>query len=469
MIDTKLLKQKILDLAIRGKLVPQDPNDEPASVLLERIRAEKEKLVSEGKIKRSKSTTDNRHYENVPFEIPESWEWVRLDEVCQIVGRIGFRGYTKNDLVERNGAITFSPSNIIDGKMDYSKCTYISWNKYEESPEIQIHNGDILLVKTGSSYGKCAMVENLPQEATINPQFVTLKFISFNAKLLTFFLQSGYARKEYDNFVLGTAIPTFTQAALGGMLVPLIPQIEQKRILVEIERWFKLINSIEGNKNDLDNVIKQTKSKVLDLAINGKLVPQDPSDEPASKLLKRIAPNAKPCDTSHYENIPLNWCVCMLKDIFEITMGSSPSGNTLNREQTGMEFHQGKTCFTEKYVANSDIYTTLPTKTSKANSILLCVRAPVGVVNIAERDICIGRGLCALYPKQDIDLKFAFYAMQTYQSTFDDKGTGTTFKAIGGDTIRTELFLLPPYNEQIRIRKKLDEIFASLDTVIVML
>ena len=118
-MDTKQLKQRILDLAIRSKLVPQDPNDEPASVLLERIRAEKEQLIAQGKLKKSKTkASDKPHYGNVPFEIPKNWEWCRLEDVCQIFGRIGFRGYTKNDLVESNGAITLSPSNISNGKMD---------------------------------------------------------------------------------------------------------------------------------------------------------------------------------------------------------------------------------------------------------------------------------------------------------------------------------------------------------------
>ena len=176
-MNTKQLRQKILDLAIRGKLVPQDPNDEPASVLLERIKAEKEQLIKEGKIKRGKkstSTSDKPHY---PFELPKGWTWCRLINVCHIFGRIGFRGYTKADLVSHDGAITLSPSNIINGQMNYQHCTYISWSKYEESPEIQIANGDILLVKTGSSFGKCAFVSDLPQKATINPQFVVLKYI----------------------------------------------------------------------------------------------------------------------------------------------------------------------------------------------------------------------------------------------------------------------------------------------------
>ena len=114
-MDTKKLRQKILDLAIRGKLVPQDPNDEPASVLLERIRAEKERLIKEGKIKRSKkSASDTPRYENVPFEVPGGWEWCKLIDVCHIFGRIGFRGYTKDDIVSNVGAVTIIHLSIND-------------------------------------------------------------------------------------------------------------------------------------------------------------------------------------------------------------------------------------------------------------------------------------------------------------------------------------------------------------------
>ena len=146
-------------------------------------------------------------------------------------------------------------------------------------------------------------------------------------------------------------------------------------------------------------------------------------------------------------------------------MGSSPNGATLNHETDRVEFHQGKISFTEKYLAKSEIHTNSPIKFGKANSILLCVRAPVGVVNITPRHICIGRGLCALYPKQDIDLMFTYYAMQAYQDRFNNKATGTTFKAIGGDVIRNEFFLLPPYKEQVKIRELLEMIFSNLETI----
>ena len=229
----------------------------------------------------------------MPFELPQGWVWCRLDDTCQIFGRIGFRGYTKEDLVEKGkGAITLSPSNIVNNCMNYDNCTYISWAKYEESPEIKVENNDILLVKTGSSFGKCALVLELPFQATINPQFVVLKSITIHRHYLTHVLQSQYAREVYDNFVLGTAIPTFTQVALGNMRMPLPPFAEQQRIVDEVERWFKLIDTIEQGKADLQTAIKQAKNKILELAISGKLVPQDPTDEPASELLKRINPKA---------------------------------------------------------------------------------------------------------------------------------------------------------------------------------
>ncbi|WP_270616504.1 restriction endonuclease subunit S [Parabacteroides distasonis] len=255
----------------------------------------------------------------MPFEVPDNWVWCKLKDCCHIVGRIGFRGYTKDDLVpEKQGAITLSPSNIVENIMNYDKCTYISWAKFEESPEIKVIDGDILLVKTGSSFGKCALVSNLPQKATINPQFVVLKYIQIEKQYLTWVLQSGYARICYENFVLGTAIPTFTQAVLGDMLIPLPSINEQQRIIAEIKHWFALIDKIEQSQSDLQTIIKHTKSKILDLAIHGKLVLQNPNDEPASELLKRINPEAEiTCDNGHYPQLPDGWCKCRLEDIVE--------------------------------------------------------------------------------------------------------------------------------------------------------
>ena len=478
-MDTKKLRQKILDLAIHGKLVPQDPNDEPASVLLERIKAEKERLIKEGKIKRSKKsakTSDTPHYENVPFEVPEGWVWCKLEEICHIAGRIGFRGYTKEDLVNKgNGAITLSPSNIIDGEMNYSKCTYISWKKYEESPEIQICNGDILLVKTGSSFGKCAFVRNLPQEATINPQFVVIKYIGCNKEYLTFVLQSQYARNNYDSFVLGTAIPTFTQAALGDMLIPLPPIHEQNNIVKEVKYREVLINIINCNQEDLASSIEQTKSKILDLAIHGKLVPQDPNDEPAIELLKRINPDFTPCDNGHYTQLPFeapqNWSWTTLGKIGKWQSGSTP--NRLNKD-----YYNGNIPWLKTGDLNNGYITHIPesitekalnetsVKLNPTGSVLIAMYgATIGKIGILTFPATTNQACCACEVFNGIDKEFLFLFLLSHREEFIKMGGGGAQPNISKEKIINTYIPLPPFAEQKRIVNTVNVLFTKLDDI----
>ena len=454
-MDTKKLRQKILDLAIRGKLVPQDPNDEPASVLLERIRAEKEQLIKEGKIKRSKKSaaTDKSHYENVPFEIPENWAWCRLLDVCHIFGRIGFRGYTKEDLVLSGGAITLSPSNIVNGRMSYDNCTYISWDKYEESPEIQISNNDILLVKTGSSYGKCALVTDLPQATTINPQFVVLKYISYNAALLRYVLQSNYARSNYERFVLGTAIPTFTQVVLGDMLIPLPPANEQIKIIKEIDRWFAIIDEIESGTIELESYVKQTKSKILDLAISGKLVPQGPNDEPTIELLKRINPAFKPCDNSHYENLPQGWVVCRLEDILDY---EQPQAYMVNSTDYSDEYDTPVLTAGKSFIIGY---------TNETNGI--CDRLPVIIFDDFTTDSKLvdfpfkvkSSAMKILRTKGEINIDYIAYYMSITRLI------GDTHKRYWISEYSKLLIPIPPYQEQLRIVETIETIFDKIHKI----
>ena len=239
------IKASLLQAAMQGKLTKQLSEDGNAEDLLEKNKAEKEKLIAEGKIKKQKPLapiTDNE----IPFSIPKNWRWVRLGEVCSVFGRIGFRGYTRQDLVEEGkGAITLSPSNIKNGKMDYSKCTYVSWAKYNESPEIMVNNGDILVVKTGSSYGKSAVVEQLPLEATINPQYVVLRFIGCNNYYLQAAISSEKCQQQFEKFVIGTSIPTFSQENLNSTVIPIPPLAEQKRIVERLNTLMQNINMVE--------------------------------------------------------------------------------------------------------------------------------------------------------------------------------------------------------------------------------
>ena len=161
--------------------------------------------------------------------------------------------------------------------------------------------------------------------------------------------------------------------------------------------------------------------------------------------------------------MPNGWTYCRLCDVLQITMGQSPKGDSINKNK-GIEFHQGKLCFTNKYLQSSNTFTTEPTKLAEANSILLCVRAPVGIVNITPRKICIGRGLCSLKPRKG-NIDFYFYLLQTLKESFEKQATGTTFKAISGDIVKNEIIILPPFLEQQRIVAKIEELFSVLDNI----
>ena len=167
----------------------------------------------------------------------------------------------------------------------------------------------------------------------------------------------------------------------------------------------------------------------------------------------------------HYENdIPAGWVKCKMSDVCRIIMGQSPDGNTVNQTE-GLEFHQGKLAFGETYLRNSGIYTSAPTKIAEAHSILLCVRAPVGVPNITERKICIGRGLSAISCSPVLDLKFLFYSIKTMQQYFEEKATGSTFKAISGSIVRDAVIPIPPLSEQRRIVARVEEYLDSFKKI----
>ena len=462
-MNTKALRQKILDLAIHGKLVPQDPNDEPASVLLERIRDEKERLIKEGKIKRpkkAKATSDKPHYENVPFEVPSSWVWTTVGEISQSI-LYGVSESAKSRGTYRLLRIT----DIQDNTVNWNTVPFTDYED-EKAEAYLLKDGDILFARTGATVGKSYLVNNLQEKAIYASYLIRVKTNHYVLpEFVKYFFESGFYWEQVLGNSVGIGQPNVNGTILSNLELPIPPIMEQKRIVKELGKWLSIIDKIEESKGLLQKNISWAKSKVLDLAIHGKLVPQDPTDEPATELLKRINPNAEiTSDNGHYQKLPEGWCECSFDDIFNITMGQSPNGSSINHQQ-GVEFHQGKILFGDKYLKQSDMFTDAPTKLATPNSLLLCVRAPVGVVNITQREICIGRGLCSLKPNAAIYLDYAYHTLTTYQSDFESKSTGSTFKAISGSIIRKEVFALPPLKEQHRIVAKIEEIFAQLDAI----
>lgn len=202
---------------------------------------------------------------------------IRLKYVVDIFGRIGFRGYTEQDLVDENeGAITLSPSNIQNMKMDYSKCSFLTWQKYYESPEIKIKNGDVLFVKTGSTYGKVGYVENLPMEATINPQLVVFKNISMNRKLLFYMLQMSFVKDQCELAVVGGTIPTMSQVKIGNIYIPFPPIVEQQRIAEFLDRECGKIDGLEADIQAQIDTLEQYKRSVITEAVTHGLNPSAP-------------------------------------------------------------------------------------------------------------------------------------------------------------------------------------------------
>ena len=309
-MDTKALRQKILDLAIHGKLVPQDPNDEPASVLLERIRSEKERLIKEGKIKKGKKsakTSDKPHY---PFELPKGWVWTTVGETCEthlgkMLDKLKNEGYYMSYL--RNINVRWGCFDLTDVlKMRF---------KDDEVERYMIEKGDLVLCEGGEP-GRCAIWDKA------NPIMFqkALHRIRCHGGVLNEYLKyviEDYAKaNKLEEYYTGSTIKHLTGESLVSILFPLPPVKEQERIVQEIQRYLSLVAIIENNKENLLAAIKQAKSKVLDLAVHGKLVLQDPNDEPAIELLKRINPKAEIItDNGHYQKLPSGWAICRLEDI----------------------------------------------------------------------------------------------------------------------------------------------------------
>ena len=314
-MDTKLLRQKILDLAIRGKLVPQDPNDEPASVLLERIKAEKEQLIKEGKIKRSKktaTTSDSRHY---PFELPSGWVWCRLGEINDIA-RGGSPRPIKNYITDDPNGVNWIKIGDTTKNSKYIETVKEKIRIEGVRKSRKVFKGDFLLTNS-MSFGRPYI---LKVDGCIHDGWLVISPYgnAYTTDFLYYLLSSNFAYEQFSDVASGGVVTNLNSDKVADTFFPLPPISEQERIVKDIENMFSIIDMIEANSTDLLSLIKYAKNKILDLAIHGKLVPQDPTDEPASELLKRVNPSAEiTCDNEHYPHLPENWVLCKLEDIVD--------------------------------------------------------------------------------------------------------------------------------------------------------
>ena len=302
-MDTKALRQKILDLAIRGKLVPQDPNDEPASVLLEHIRQQKQQMVKEGKLKPKDIKNDsvffvgedNLHYEKfadgsvkciedeIPFDLPEGWEWARLGTVAEAIGDGDHQPPPQTSF----GVPFLVISNVSGGRLSFENTRFVGEEYFNQLPETRRpRNGDLLFTVTGS-YGIPVLVDT-DDKFCFQRHIAIVRPCIISNRYLYIVLGSSYVKSICDDKATGTAQKTVGLATLRELLIPVAPYKEQMQIHTQAQVALHIVDSISSDKEDLLSIIEITKSKILDLAIRGQLVPQDPADEPASVLLERI-------------------------------------------------------------------------------------------------------------------------------------------------------------------------------------
>ena len=467
-MDTKQLKQRILDLAIRGKLVPQDPNDEPASVLLKRIRTEKEQLIAQGKLKKSKTkSSDKPHYENVPFEIPESWEWTQIKEISSSIL------YGVSESAKSKGRYKLLRiTDIQDNKVNWDTVPYTDFDDKKATAYI-LQNNDILFARTGATVGKSYLVQDLSVLSIYASYLIRIQVSKeILSQYIKYYFESGYYWEQISASSLGIGQPNVNGTLLGELNLPLPPLAEQQRIVAEVEKWFALIDELEANKEDLKEYIKQVKSKVLDLAIHGKLVPQDPNDEPAIELLRRINPNFKPCDTSHYENLPAGWTVCLIKDLYLHTTGKALK----KTNQIGVQ---------RKYITTSNLYWNrfdfsevrtmyfnekeLDKCTVKKGDLLVCNGGDVGRAAIwnNEEPICYQNHISRLRPvhRSIVVNKFYYYIFMYLKGKSLLNGKGVAINSLSASDILSMDVPFPSVEEQKRISEEIDVTFALLDTI----
>ncbi|MBU9881788.1 restriction endonuclease subunit S, partial [Bacteroides sp. MSK.20.82] len=475
----KALRQKILDLAIHGKLVPQDPNDEPASVLLERIKAEKERLIKEGKIKRSKKsakTSDTPHYENVPFEIPNSWVWTTIEEICS---KIGSGSTPRGSNYSANGIPFFRSQNVYNDRLVYDDIKYISEEVHQKMKGTEVLANDLLLNITGGSLGRCAVVPADFNCGNVSQHVCIMRSVLVEPEYFHALVLSSYFAKSMK--ITGSGREGLPKYSLEQMAFPLPPLSEQQRIVMEIEKLFALIDQIEHSKVNLQTIIKQTKSKILDLAIHGKLVPQDPNDEPAIELLKRINPDFTPCDNGHSRKLPQGWYSVTANDVCSIIGGVSY--NKADIQDTGIRVLRGGNiqngkvidCFDDVFISLS--YQNNDNQVQRGDIIVVASTGSqtlIGKTGFADRDIPktqIGAFLRIVRPKQKTLSPYIRLIFQTdaYKDYIRNVAKGSNINNVKNAHLQNFQICLPPLEEQQRIVQKIEELFSSLDDILTAL
>ncbi|WP_143809487.1 restriction endonuclease subunit S [Alistipes putredinis] len=400
----------------------------------------------------------------MPFEVPEGWMWTTL-------GVIG--------TWQSGGTPSRSNKSYYGGNIPWLKTGDLNDGYITHIPEFITEEavvnssaklnpvGSVLIAMYGATIGKLGI---LTFPATTNQACCAcIEYDAIDPMFLFYFLLSQ--RTAFIAKGGGGAQPNISKEIIVKTYIPLPPFLEQQRIVAEIERWFSLIDIIENGKNDLQNIIKQTKNKILDLAIHGKLVSQDPNDEPAIELLKRINPGFTPCDNGHYTNLPKGWAICKLSDLCRIENGFAFSSNDYKSQ--GIPLVRISNITHNTIDITDCVYvegiTDNKFKISKGDLLIAMSGATTGKMGVYLFDeiayLNQRVGNIKILNKSSLFPDYRNIYMQSKVDEILKIAYGGAQPNISASVIGNFDFPLPPYKEQIRIVETVQRIFDQLDTI----
>ena len=403
----------------------------------------------------------------MPFEVPNNWIWTTIGGLCS---KIGSGSTPKGSNYSSEGVLFFRSQNVYNDGIVLDDIKYISDEVHQSMIGTEVLPNDLLLNITGGSLGRCAIVPNEINKGNVSQHVCILRPITISSNYFHALILSTFFSKSMK--ITGSGREGLPKYNLEQMMFPLPPLAEQKRIVSEIERWFSLIDIIEKDKQDLHTIIKQAKSKILDLAIHGKLVPQDPNEEPASELLKRI--NSKTeitCDNAHYTNLPAGWAMCKLSDLCKIENGFAFSSDDYKSHGIPLVRILNITHNTIDITdcAYIEGITDDKFKVSKGDLLIAMSGATTGKMGVYPFDetayLNQRVGNIKILNKSSLFPDYRNIYMQSKVDEILKIAYGGAQPNISASVIGNFDFPLPPYKEQIRIVETVQRIFDQLDVI----
>lgn len=380
------------------------------------------------------------------------WKEVRLGNVCEIYGRIGFRGYTTNDLVDtpKEGAISLSPKNIINGELNLEQCTYIKWDKYYESPEIMINPNEIVITKTGSSVGRTTFVRRVVHPMTLNPQLVVLKNISENAEFLSYYIKSALFQSVLKSIVVGSAIPTLSQKNLANLMINVPKEVEDQRriasILSSLDRKIELNNKINADLEEMAQAIFKNWFVDFEPFKDGKFV------------------------DSELGMIPEGWKVGRLTDVIKLMPGGTPkTSEPLYWDNGTIPFFSPKDvngvyCFaTEKHITEAGLNKCSSNLYPKDTIFITC-RGTVGKVCLVACDMAMNQSNYAIKAIDGYSQYYVFFLVKSVVERLIKKSNGAVFSAITSKDFDEEI-LIPSQKAVEDFTNVIDGFFRRIFTI----